>query len=474
MNDLLGMIAALMRRWWRIPVIGLLAAIVAFAGSYVVSPEYVSSTRLLLRGRDATFLTTTGQNLSKQPGVVDASLAKALAETQTALVSSRTVAEMVVEELNLDRPKPPATSLVGKARSAARNLYVRTRAILEHGFFRIPDGYTAAVDGVYSGLSATPLKDSYVIELEATADDPKLAAAIADTAADSLVTVSRKRFREEAASYRDFLGRQLERAGKEQEDAGKAVRDYKTAHGISDVGVEIELSAATSEQLRSQLRATEIELTGKRAQLASIDRQLASIAKTDSDVTKVQTGRSETAIEETKVNPLYASLQQSSNQLQAEVDALVAKEGAIRRRLTPSSDAALTEDQAELRQLELRHLVASDTFKDLSGQYQAAVVTSESDTVELTRVDRANVPTYPARPLRYLYLALGAMFGAAAGYLFTWLASRRPPAPAPEPVRARADVTVAVSSPAPAGAMATAEPRPERPHLPVPQPGEAG
>ncbi len=90
-------------------MVGLLAAALAFLASYLVYPTYESSTRLLVHGRDATFLSSTGEDLASQPGVVDASLSQALLSTYAGIATSRTVAVAVTDELALDQ-KPPSTS----------------------------------------------------------------------------------------------------------------------------------------------------------------------------------------------------------------------------------------------------------------------------------------------------------------------------------------------------------------------------
>ncbi len=50
-----------MRPYWRIPVLALLSALLAFGGSFLVTPQYTATTRLLIHGRDATFLNSTGR-----------------------------------------------------------------------------------------------------------------------------------------------------------------------------------------------------------------------------------------------------------------------------------------------------------------------------------------------------------------------------------------------------------------------------
>jgi uncharacterized protein involved in exopolysaccharide biosynthesis len=395
-------------------IVPVLAGLVAFSGSYVLSPTYESTTRLLIRGRDTTFLTSTGQGLDRQASVVDASLTKALGETQSALLSSRAVSEMVVDDLRLDQPVPKKRGAVARLRSAVSGGVQRVRAYLTHGFYAKPEPRTEAVDRVYEGLSARPLKDSYVIELRATADSGPLAKSIADAAADSLVEVSKRRFQQDSVAYRDFLAAQVARADQDQKVATDAVRMFKEQHRIGDVTLQIQLSETGAQQLRAQREQVQVDLDGARAEAAAIDRTLQSTPPTDSQTTKVQTGRSNTEIQSSVANTAYTQLLTSKQQLEARIAGLEARKGAIDRALAPGVSKALTNEEAELAHLELQRTVAADTYKDLSARYQEAVVSAERGTVELTRIDQAATPTYPVSPVRYLYLFLGFLFGGVA------------------------------------------------------------
>ena len=156
-----------------IVLITLLAAGLAYAGSYVFSPSYSATTKVLVRAREARFLTSSGQDLSRQPGVIDSSLAKSLGQTNAGLVTSRDVAERVVRDLGLDRPRPQDTSFIGSLRSGMKKIYSVARAMVAHGFYAEPGSpFEAAVLDVQSSLQATPIKDSYLIEIKASADEP--------------------------------------------------------------------------------------------------------------------------------------------------------------------------------------------------------------------------------------------------------------------------------------------------------------
>lgn len=416
---------AAIRGYWRVPVTALLAGALAFMGSYALSPQYASSTRLLVRARDTTFLTTTGQSLSNQPGVVDSSLATALADTQSALLDSRTVASMVVDQLHLDRPKPVAHSGLGAVAYGLHNAITKIKAFAVHGMYRVPNAHDAAVDQVFASLDAKQLTTSYVVELTASAANAALAQSIANAAASALVTVSQQRFRDEAAAYRDYLKGQLATATGQQTAAAKAVSDYDQAHGIIPGSSADILSQSTADSLRQQLTSADASLRGAQAALASLETSLKTVQSTDSSTTNVTTGRSSTSIDQTGPSSSYESLVESTKQAAANVAAMQAQRDSIAAALSPSSAASQSITDPTLAALNQTLTNANSEVTTLSSQYQTAVVNAGTNTVDVTRVDQADLPTYPFRPVRTLYLILGAFFGGLVGFFVSYFKSGR-------------------------------------------------
>ena len=104
-------IATVRTHWKLIGTVALLAAVIAYAVSFLFSPSYSASSKILVRAREARFLTSTGQDLSRQL-IPDSTLAKSLGQTNDGLVKSRALAEDVVNTLKLDG-RPADTSLPG-------------------------------------------------------------------------------------------------------------------------------------------------------------------------------------------------------------------------------------------------------------------------------------------------------------------------------------------------------------------------
>jgi uncharacterized protein involved in exopolysaccharide biosynthesis len=417
-----------MKIYWRLPVIALMAGLLAYVGSFVVSPTYAAGTRVLVRGKDSTLLSASGSRLSNQPNLIDSQLAAVLSSTNAALVSSNDIAERVVDELDLDVEKPKAGGVFATTRRFLSGTYKRSRAILTHGFYKKPSPRDAAIQGVQSGLKAKAVKDSYVLEVIAAADDPELAAKIADSAADQLIAVSGQRAATEAQSYRDFLEKEVEKATAAGTEASNAVAAFKAANGIADA-TGAKISAEQADELRREIATTSADLTAAQAKAAELGAQLTRTSPTAESNNRITTGRSQTDVAASSPSPAYATALNSSQQASAEVTRLSARLTALRD-LLAKADASfaagpVTAVDEGLRRLQLDSSLADKTLADLNQRYQDALVNAESSSIELTRLDKAMAPTYPIGPKRYLYLGIGVFCGALVGFVWSHLRAAR-------------------------------------------------
>ncbi|HLQ60322.1 MAG TPA: Wzz/FepE/Etk N-terminal domain-containing protein, partial [Candidatus Acidoferrales bacterium] len=358
-----------------IAIVGLAAAAVAFAASYLWTPRYVSATHVLVRGREARFLSTNGQNLNQQSGVMDASLAKSLGQTYGQMITSRSLAEVVVDELALDR-RPADTSFMGQARHAVKHAYNVVRDILVHGYYAEPPAHEGAVMAIQRNLTATPVQDSYTIEVKAGADDPRLAAAIANTATAKVIAMITERDQAEAAAYRDFMKQQVDRAAIEVTRASQAVREYKQANDLTDISEQLKLDAQSDQQVRNKLRDTDIDLAANRAKYDALQASLNSIAATDATTSTVTTGRSTTTLTNTASSPIYTQLRTELAETAAAIAALQAQHDSVTALLN-SQGTTLPQKEAELRDLELKLQTANGAYTAVRNAYEAALVNSQ-------------------------------------------------------------------------------------------------
>jgi uncharacterized protein involved in exopolysaccharide biosynthesis len=416
---------SLRRLWsdyWKVPVVGLLAAVLAFIGSFLLTPTYQSSTHLLVRARNTTFLSGNGTSLNQTPAVLDSDLAKALSDTQGALAATDTVARMVVTNLHLDKPKPKPHGVIGHIRRGVGNFYRETKAFLLYGGYKKPNNFDGAVQAINRGLSGVQVKDSFILELTAKASGPKMASQIADASADAIVKIANDRFASDSAAYRDLLAKQLNAAQNDQVKATQAVAGFEQAHGISDVTTQINLTAQNQADLKAKLQATQAQLSDTEAQLASVQGQLARTPSRASSSQTITTGRSSTVVDNSSSSTLYDTLLSQQATLRAQTSGLSAQSSALRSALeNASASGPLTQAQARLQQLALDQSIAQQTVTQLATQYQQAKLNTVTNTVELTRVDNAAVPVFPVAPRRYLFLAVGLILGMMLGFVASQL-----------------------------------------------------
>lgn len=429
--DMTNSLSLITRHLRLIAIVCIAAAVIAYAGSYLFSPSYSATTKVLVRAREARFLTSSGQDLSRQPGIIDSSLAKSLGQTNAGLVKGRDVAERVVKDLGLDQPKPQDSSVLGSIRSAFKKAYNVAKALIAHGFYTEPSTQVeAAIIDVQNSLDATPLKDSYLLEIKASADSPELAAAIADGAAVALESVNKERFEKDANTYRDFLKQQVDRAKADVDAADKAIQDYKQANGITTVSEQLKLSASSQETLRQSLRQAEADLDAALAKQLSLERSLANVSSTEESTTTVQSGRSSTTTTATAPNKLYQDLQRDLSDVKSQVASLKARVSTLQAQLSSSNasgSGVLPAQEAKLNELELSRSTRQSAYTVIRSSYDEAILNSAQGADEVSQVDHATVPLYPDRPVRWMFALLGLVLGATFGIvLAAWVDRRRP------------------------------------------------
>ena len=423
-----------LRRYWRIPLVALLAAVLAFLASYVVYPSYESTTRLLVHGRDATFLTSTGEDLTSQPGVVDASLSQALLATYAGIATSRSVAEGVVDELKIDQ-QPDATGPYAAVAQGLAWAYRCGRAFITAGFCAPVDQHEKAVLDVQEGTSAEPTgtnaggsagtQASYVLEVRSSGRNPAEAKAVTDAVADQLVALSNDRFKRDAEQNVAGLQTQVDAAAEVAKTKTLAVATFQTKNGISASDAKQSLSANTVEGLRSDLLKARADLADTRAQLSSLEASLADVPRDERSKQTIVTGRSTTETSTDSTSSVYSDLLSKLSTAKAAERGFQARVERLTRQLANARPLAKNGPIAELVVLQQSADLATANLDTLTKSLQKAQTTAAQGSVDLSRLDPASEPTYPVKPKRYIYLALGLLLGALAGAALTAQAERR-------------------------------------------------
>jgi uncharacterized protein involved in exopolysaccharide biosynthesis len=461
------------RKYWRaIVLIGLLSTVLAYASSYLVSPSFSSSARVLLRVRDIRYVSATGQDQSRQQSTVgDSALVKTLAQTTSNLISSQAVANQVVQDLHLDQPRPQDPALFSQIRNAFKQAYKVVLAYVRYGYYAEPPAHEGAVEAVQGAITATQLKDSYTIEIKAMADNPELAASMANSAAKAFIAASQNRTREESEQFRANLKTSVDEALARVTSADEAIRRYSEGNGITDLTEQLRLSANEKSAAQRALADLDAQLKDDQARKDAIDQALAntdtSIASTttvtsrnttnspqtttgtitvqgDPATSTIATGRSSTTTtnepgttttrnnltttqnsnsnssenhQTTNPNPLYQGLQGSMLQLTTEIAGLEARRTQLLATIeqTNQNASALPQNDATLSRLRLDASTARNAYTGLRASYDAALADASSLTPDGTLIDRATPALYPDKPWRWLFALIGLFIGGLGG-----------------------------------------------------------
>lgn len=471
---------AIQRHWVAILVIAVLAMVGGYYSSFLLSPTYIGTARVLVRARDVHYLDARGQDLTNQAGVIDSVLAKSLTETSSGLIQSQGVAEEVVNALKLDQPKPQDESLLGQIRHAFKQAYAVVYAYIRYGFYSEPPAHEGAVSKTQSALSATPVKDSYLIDIHAKADDAVLAADMANAATTAFVTASRARVQDEATRYRGFLQGEVDRAKTAVDKAQAAVATYKQSAGIINLDEQTRLAAGSLATARKDLSDTDAQLQDAQARVASLQDAINTLdpmdvstrdvstharssspqtvtaqsnSQADPSTSTIETGRSRTTTtadgaatithstqttsqstesntsettRSTAPNKVFQDVQTQLLQAQAEVSGLQARHDALTDALAErarSSDVLPGQDQ-QLAALQLQVAAAMSAYNSIRSSYEQASVNAQRQAEEISPIDRATPPQYPDKPWRWLFGLVGLILGLCAGFAVAYLMNR--------------------------------------------------
>ena len=124
-------------------VVALLGGLLAYLGSYIVSPTYTSTTQLLIRERDSTVQSQHRPERRRASRWSTPRWPRRWATPRARSSRARPSPSPSSTELDLDQPKPKSQSIVSKAKRAVSGTYKRAKAYVTHGFYAEPDNRDA-------------------------------------------------------------------------------------------------------------------------------------------------------------------------------------------------------------------------------------------------------------------------------------------------------------------------------------------
>lgn len=318
----------------------------------------------------------------------------ALALSFVPLIGSHTVAQQVVNELNLDDAPYRLTP------SRLLDEVVTVRAV----------------------------PDSTLVRVVARIDNPELAARVAARFAELGIEHARHVTEGEVDSVTKELADMVEQANARATEAEKAYDDYRRTAQLELIKKEVE----TLLDQRADLMKVTVELEAERARLAKAEQEREARSPTTTLRQSIveDTAMTEAARSQSDSTRALLGMQMNrevSNPVFEEIDAEVADARAkvaslerARERLLQATGlkgeeltrlSQLYEREATLERLDLERKLARKTYEDVAAKYQGLRLAAIARTPQLHIVDPALVPHSPTGR----YLLRNVMLGAVAG-----------------------------------------------------------
>lgn len=399
--------------YWRVPVFALVGALLAFTFSFAFKSQYPSASRMIIRTGETSYASTdSAASLGGDINIggIDLTKQQTLGNTLVNLAQSRQSAAEIVERIGVDRVldgKEPSKGIVSKVVD-----FIKVGSPGE-----APSKRDAAIDAVQGSIEAAVLDESWVMEITAWNPNADLAREISDTAADVVVDQSAQRFKENSLRELDYLTGELARGREDVAKKAQAVADFKTANGIiMDTSGE-SLASALAPSAPANLDQLNSQLVGLRARQQVLRERLAATPRT---ITVNSTNPDGSPARVQQPNPEYTATEAQLESVQGDIAVAEAQFNDLAGRLGGGSVPGVNSLQVQLSQLQSDLELAQANYETLNQRFTAVSATVEKPRFDASRLGEASNPTAPGRPLRYLFLLVGALVGALAGLLLTW------------------------------------------------------
>ncbi|MEO7365417.1 MAG: polysaccharide biosynthesis tyrosine autokinase [Sphingomicrobium sp.] len=408
---------------WRWLILGAVALGIAAAIvlTFLTKPLYRAWVTLEVNPPTVEILDEKNREGSSAPNLYD------FVATQVGLLSSRTLAERVAQDLNLASNE----DFVGTAGDPASRL-------------------KAATDKVSLGLKVEAPEEGQLIKFNYISESPQLAAQIANGVAENFISAGLQR-RFEASTYaRTFLQQQIAKTRRDLERSEKQIVAYAQQQGIINTGSNLPgepgndagslqgaslvalngaLAAATAKRVEAEGAYRNAQLTGASAGVADTQVLRQSKAALEADYqdkrTLMKPDHPDMLSLRSRIDELNRQISREGSQvaggrvgaLLADYRAAASAEGALRSRVAQLKGAVL-----DLRGRSIQYNILQREVDTNRGLYDALLqrykeigVAGGVGTTLVSIVDRADVPGAPYKPNLLLNLVIGLMAGLLSG-----------------------------------------------------------
>lgn len=429
-----------MKRKWVVVAFFLISTTLITIATFRITPLYEAKASLLV-GHEISnplgFKTDTTDSVQSD----DSDYTVAL-DTEARVLQSDDLTWQVIRSLKLTdnpvflrdvrAPRPPQTA--GDLQQPG------TRADIKYE--------DAVRDAFQRNLKVNKVPHTRLLEIQYRSPDPKLAADIANTLANTYIESNFRKKYESTMQASDWLSRQLSDLKLKVENSQEALVRYERENNIVGLDEKQNIVTAKLEQLNHDFTEAQADRIQKEAEYNLVktgDASLVVRAEPNSLLQQLKqqeaTLQVQLAQQRTQFGPSYPAVKQLENQLH-QIDASIATEvNAMQQRVTNDYrqaagreamlKAALEQQKTDANELSEKAIQYSLLKRDADSNRQlyegiqqrmkeasvAAGLRSNNITIE----DYAPVPAKPVVPNVPLNIFLGAMFGLGGGVVLAFL-----------------------------------------------------
>lgn len=443
--DIRELVAVFRRRFWTMLAAGFLTFVAVVIFTLQATPLYTATASVVLNVRQAQVVDIEAVLSGMPPD-------SAMVDTEVEVLRSRSLAETVVDELDLTAvPEFNATlsdssGLLSGLKSFVSALLPRRNSDQPTAEEQAQRERGAVVNALLEALSVRRAGLTYVIQISATSQTPSLARDIANAYAEAYLTSQLEAKFEATERANEWLNERVETLRAEVQAREAAVARFRDDNGLIDAE-----GATIAEQqvadLNSQLAIQRAELSEARARLDAVRSQLQRGVASDTIaevlasevIRELRRQQAEVARRQADLSGRYGprhpeiltvqrELADINSQIEAEIGRIVASlenEVNVSAQRVSSLQNSLLEARGELsennsaivqlRALEREAEASRALFESFLNRFRQTNETEGLAEADARVVAQASTPQSPSSPNVMLNLALGVVLAGVVG-----------------------------------------------------------
>ena len=427
----------IVRRRWTVLTCFAIVVVAVMTATFLTTKIYRASLTLQIEQQESKVIGIQGVSPSESPYESQDFL-----QTQYELLKSETLAQRVIEQLNLvaaPRKDDKGGSWLDIFRKESDKPEAAKPEEVENGL----------LGGLPGELTIAPVRNSRLVKVHFDSPEPELAARIANAIAVAFINLNLER-RMEATSYaRTFLQERLNQIKVKLEDSEKELNAYSRKEGIikpdekqqsPDSQVLGEFTTALAKVQGERIRAEALYQQAKAGDTAAlhafVDSKLIQEYKTrqaklegdyQEGLKTYKPGYPKMQQIESQIKELQAKIDQETkaalSALKANYEAALAQENQLNAKLKESKQTVLGGQDRSFQYNLLKREVDTNRqlYDSLLQRYKEIGVAGGVGINNITVVNKAKVPKFPFKPNLMRNLMIAIFLGLAAGIALAFL-----------------------------------------------------